>query len=181
MAHRYAENREQSGKRAEEDRAAGQGYRDEAAGQRRQRGHEGQGRKAPTLEAGLQQEIHADGGGKRGNQAPPVGRLPVGVVADDRRMILEGELEGSEPFLDVPDYRAKVAPLDVGADIDAPGHAFPLDNLGRGDDADIGDVGNPDMPAVGRIDKKVLDIRHAAAELRRTEHHDLYDLLFLEE
>ena len=62
------------------------------------------------------------------------------------------------------DDRADAAAVDVAADVDVARDGLALDDVRVRADADIGDVAEPDLAAVGRVDQQVGDAGQAAAE-----------------
>src|SRR5262249_24535172 len=61
------------------------------------------------------------------------------------------------------------------------GDVLAVDRVGGGDDLDRGDIAQPDVTAVGRVDQEVVDAGDAVADLGRPPHHHLEHLLVLDQ
>ena len=89
------------------------------------------------------------------------------------------EIQGEDLGFDFAGDAAEVPVLDVATDVDAAGGVLVLDHVGRGDDAEIGDVAQGDVGAGRRIDAKFAEGFGIGAEAWLAPDGDVEYLLIL--
>ena len=107
-----------------------------------------------------------------------MGGLSLRSLAEQMRVVAKRELDGLEPLLDVVHDRAEIASPHVGMDVDAPGSVLPLDDVGSRRDANVGDIAQANVAAVGRVDQQVADAGQAVARLGRRPDDHVVNLAF---
>ena len=152
-----------------------------ASDQGDRQGEERERRQAPAREGGLEQEEHADRRGDREDEQALLGGLSLGELPEQLRPELERQLNVPETILELPDGGPEIPPVDVRADVDAPGQRLVMDVVGRRHDPKVGHVGQVDVLARGGVDQQVLDIGEVLPRLRRAPHVDVEGLPVPEE
>jgi hypothetical protein len=96
-------------------------------------------------------------------------------------VVLERKALDPEGQFDVACDGGGIAALHVEAHVDASRNGFAVDRGQRRHDPDVRHILQPDPGAAGRVDQHLANVREAVTRLRRAPHHDVEDLLFLEE
>src|SRR4029450_1336363 len=107
-------------KRTEREHPAAEPRCQRSAYQSHRQDQEGQRREAPTPERRLQNEEDPDRGANAEEQQALLGRLSLGVLPEQFRVVLLGELDALKSTFDVAGNRAEVTSVDTGDDVDAP-------------------------------------------------------------
>src|SRR5215211_1287025 len=156
------------GQRAE--RAAGEGQRQDRKRQQCQ---------AEAAKGRLQDEQDPDGcEDSEGHQPAPRG---TSFLIEHLRVVLKRELSLLETPLHVAHNGAPTAAADVGCHIDIARDGLMPDDGGVRPDLYVCDVPQRHLPSVRRVDGKLANTGQAGAGLWSPPHHDVEDLLLLEE
>src|SRR5262245_5139503 len=103
------------------------------------------------------------------------------MLSEQHGVILEWKLGLPLTLANLTGRGHDVAPRHVGANVDAPGNAFALDDRWGRHDAHLGQVPETHVTFLGRIDQKLANVGKALARFWRTPDDDLKYLLLLEQ
>ena len=161
------QDREKPDQRAErEDAVAREIRRQHAAHQGQGQAQEGQHRQAPVPEGRLQEEEDHEHRDKPGEQDALLGSLPLGVLAEQLRVIAQRELDFLERLFDIGHDGAEIASFHFGVNVNAPRQAFTIDGVRSRHDAHIGHIRQPHLLAAGRVDQQVREYRSGCRVFR---------------
>ena len=129
----------------------------------------------------MQQQKNTDQGGCGYAQCALLGILPLGILTQQLRVMLQRKGYFLQAALDIAADGTGVTPTDIRHHIDVGRDPFVLDDGGCRHHAHSGHIGQARMGAIRLFDPQIADVVKALARFRGAPHHHLKNLLILVE